>query len=137
MSAYAEYETTFKDPKLLCDALKEMGFAEVIYNPIAQQLEGYHGDKREETAEIIVPRRAVGEASNDIGFKKQADGTYKAVISEFDSMRHDSQWMTKLNVSYLERGAISKGMSMGLRYVGKKRVLVNGHYERKLQFLAK
>ena len=68
----------------------------------AQQLEGYHGDLRQDTAEIIIPRRFIGSASNDIGFKLQEDGTYGAIISDYDrtSMKYNQDWIGKLSQRY-------------------------------------
>jgi hypothetical protein len=93
-----------------------MGFREnQIKVGQARQLEGYEGRLRDQTAEIIIPRSAVGGAANDIGFKLQSDGTYEAIISQYDrgngsSSKHGShsqgirgygdQWMKKLNQRY-------------------------------------
>ena len=46
-------------------------------------LYGYQGDRRKETANIVIRRKFVGSASNDLGFQK-TDAGYVAVISEFD-----------------------------------------------------
>lgn len=78
------------------------------------QLEGYAGDKRADTAEIIIPRKYVGGSSNDIGFKLQEDGSWGAIISEFDtssgqSSKNDrtktmrgygTSWLNVLNQRY-------------------------------------
>jgi hypothetical protein len=66
----------------------------------ATNLYGYHGDKRAQTAEIIIRRKNIGSASNDIGFKLQEDGTYSAVISDYDSSHHDKRWLDKLTQTY-------------------------------------
>jgi hypothetical protein len=136
MSAYTERETVFSDPETLVEALKLCGLAsgrelEVHVHSIAQQLEGYHGDLRAQVAEIIIPRRAVGNASNDIGFKKQPDGTYRAIISQFDSASYNAEWLKKLKNSYTEAGILAKAKKAGLKVVGKK--IVNG--KMRLQFL--
>src|SRR5579871_9544 len=120
MSAYGSYETQFKDGDVLCESLREMGFSEVLHHKTAQHLEGYHGDKRAQTAEIIVPRRVVGSASNDIGFKRQADGSYAAIISEYDSSRHNAAWMTKLRQTYLEKSELKEARKAGMKFLGKK-----------------
>lgn len=81
----------------------------------AQALEGYRGDKRADVAEIIIPRAHVGGAANDIGFKLQEDGTWSAIISEYDSHSgvasskskyakgttgYDALWLKRLNQRY-------------------------------------
>lgn len=131
MSAYTEQQTQFKYAALLVSALKACGVSEVNVFETAQPLEGYHGDKRADTAEIIIPRHAVGSLSNDIGFKRQPDGTYKAVISEYDSLRYNSDWMRNLVNTYSELGLISKAKKAGLKFAGKKQV--NGKL--RLQFV--
>lgn len=57
-----------------------------LANPM--HLEGYHGDMRAETANIVIPRSLVnqylgGGASNDVGFTKTPDG-FDAIVSEYD-----------------------------------------------------
>lgn len=131
MSAYTEQTTEFKDAALLCAALTEMGITEVKVHQFAQQLEGYKGDKRTDTAEIIIPRRAVGSASNDIGFKKGENGAYKAIISEFDSGHYNADWMRRLKRSYAEQGIMLQAKKSGLKFAGKK--VVDGKI--KLQFV--
>lgn len=53
-----------------------------------QHLEGYHGDLRDEKAQVIIPRATVnkylsGGASNDAGFNFIGDGC-EAIISDYD-----------------------------------------------------
>lgn len=82
-------------------ALEDLGFTNKLrVHDTAQQLEGYQGDKRQQTAEIIIPRAYVGGASNDIGFKLQKDGTYEAIISGYDKTRYNQKWLNKLSQRY-------------------------------------
>lgn len=120
MSAYAETKTSFKEKSLLVKALQELGF-EPLVSEEAQRLEGYRGDKREDTAEVIIPRRQVGRMSNDIGFKRQADGTFKAIISDYDSSRYDEKWLNRVKVGYTTAGTMLQAQKMGLRLVGKEK----------------
>lgn len=60
-----------------------------MVNPM--HLEGYHGDQRAETANVVIPRSLVnqymsGGASNDVGFVKTDDG-FDAIISQYDQGR--------------------------------------------------
>ena len=83
MSKYLTFpEIVFRDRRLLLAALAEIGFAEVEEG---QQLPlyGYQGDRRPETAEIVVRRRVIGPASNDLGFAQTPDG-YVPIVSEYD-----------------------------------------------------
>jgi hypothetical protein len=42
----------------------------------------------------------VQDAANDIGFVKTADGTYTAIISEYDSSFYSQGWLKKLYTYY-------------------------------------
>lgn len=119
MSAYTERTTQITDTDILKECLQEKGVKDVQHHKEAVQLEGYHGDKRMDTAEIIIPRRAVGAMSNDIGFKKQSDGTYKAIISEFDKNRYNDTWMADLNKRYAEKKIRKVAKTNGLQFLKK------------------
>jgi hypothetical protein len=65
------------------------------------QLEGYQGDKRKERAHIILPRKQVGGAANDIGFVRGADGKFSATISAYDQGRHDAKWLGTIREKFV------------------------------------
>ena len=132
MSAYTEQITQITDAEILKDCLKEKGVKEVVHHPLAVQLEGYHGDKRKDTAEIVIPRKAIGSASNDVGFKKQPDGTFKAIISQYDSGGFNAAWMVDLKKKYAEKKIMKTAKANGLTFVGKK-VANDGSF--KMQFV--
>lgn len=50
-----------------------------------RQLEGYHGDKRQDRADITIPRRLLTSASNDIGFKQNQDKSWTLIESDYDA----------------------------------------------------
>ena len=102
MSHYSKVRTKLKSLKYLTLALQDMEFKkeQIQYDKVAQQLEGYHGDKREQTAELVIPRRFIGKYSNDIGFKLQQDGTWEAIISDYDKSKYNSAWLGKLYQRY-------------------------------------
>ena len=131
MSAYHEVKTQYKDPECLVAALGEQGYVTVEQHDIAQHLYGYRGDKREQTANIIVRRCYVGGSANDIGYKKLADGTYEQVISDFDKGKHNATWLNGLKQHYTERVCLKTAKKNGLTYLGKK--VVNGRVQ--LQWL--
>ena len=120
MSAYSTNKTLFKDKACLLAALAEMGFdsSKVEVHEKATNLHGYQGDVRADVAEIIIRRKYVGGASNDMGFKKNADGTYGAIISEYDSRRYNAAWLGKLSAAYARNGIIEKAKRLGLRPAG-------------------
>lgn len=132
MSAYTEQKTQITDADVLKECLKEKGYPTVEQHDSAQQLVGYHGDKRQQTAEIIIRRTHISGSSNDIGFKKQADGTFDAVISDFDKGKHGAPWMSDLKKRYAEKKIMKTAKSHGMTFVGKKASL-DGSF--KLQFV--
>jgi len=102
MSKYLTFpEILFKDRRLLLAALAEIGFADVEEGD-QLSLYGYQGDRRPETAEIVVRRRLIGHASNDLGFARTASG-YVPVISEYDERTLlAGQFLPRLRTAYGE-----------------------------------
>jgi len=134
---------TFKDAALLIAALQEMGFEanEIEHHAIAQQLFDYHGqptkytDRNGDKANVILRRTAVnrhlsGGASNDIGFKQHGDGSFSALISQYDSAYANNQWIGKLTAAYTRQSVIQKAAKQGFKFVGSRQE--NG--KTKLQF---
>ncbi len=89
----------FKDRECLLSALRECGYAETEEGE-ALSLYGYQGDRRAETAHIVVRRQFIGSASNDLGFQK-TDAGYVPVISEFDRRTMlQGKFLTALRTNY-------------------------------------
>ena len=103
MSKYLAFpEIVFKDRRLLRAALADLGYSEVEEGE-ALPLYGYQGDRRPETAELVVRRRYLGSASNDRGFARTPAG-FVPIISEYDQrVLHGGQLLTKLRTAYSER----------------------------------
>lgn len=108
MSHYNGFETTITDQEALVRALcrcskresgKVFDKSMVEVHKDAVHLYGYHGDRREQTAHVIIRRNHVGSAANDIGFVKE-DGKFQAIISDYDSGYYDQGWLTKLFTYY-------------------------------------
>lgn len=80
-----------------------------------QTMYGYDGATRPTKAEIIIRRKNVGGSSNDIGFTQEKDGTFSAIISDYDSSRHNQKWLDKLlgtySASTIEEVATEQGFS--------------------------
>lgn len=120
MSKYSESTTEFKDAELLCEALRELGYTPQLHQT-AQHLTGYQGDQRAETAEIIIPRAQVGNSANDVGFKRNANGTYGAIISEYDgSVNCTPAWQKRLKSTYAEKAVMRQAKRGGLKFAGKE-----------------
>lgn len=120
MSQFVKCKTVIRDPQCLVAALRKLGKwsqgqIEVHAEPVP--LFGYQGDQRAETAEIVIRRQHVGLASNDVGFKKAADGTYQAVISEYDGGHgYDQTWLTRLTDHYNRERIIKECQMAGYSY---------------------
>ena len=94
MSAYKKIECEIVDKNSLLNALSSLGFKPICYTA-PEQLTGYKGDKRDEKANIIIPKEQVNHftgASNDIGFLWDAENKkYEMIVSDYDQSRkmHD------------------------------------------------
>lgn len=132
MSAYTQQTTQINDAEILKECLKEKGYGTVEHTTEAQALVGYHGDKRQDTAEIIIRRKHVGGMSNDIGFKKAKDGTYAAIISDYDKGKHNAAWMTDLKKKYAEKKIMKVAKASGMTFLNRKQA-ADGSF--KLQFV--
>lgn len=92
-------DTAFKDRECLLNALSECGYSQVEEGE-SLSLYGYQGDKRTETAQIVVRRKFIGSASNDLGFQKTDNG-YVPVISEYDQKyMMQGKFLTNLRTNY-------------------------------------
>ncbi len=121
MSHYVEIETQFNDQQALIEALTSIQggwrLDQIEIHQTPQSLYGYHGDEREEKANIIIRRKHVGSAANDVGFALQDDGSYKAIISEYDQRsRCNPAFMTRLKTEYacaaVEKQAKQRGKTV-------------------------
>jgi hypothetical protein len=78
-----------------------MGYRHVEVHEQAQPLYGYQGDRRPESAEVIIRREFVGRAANDIGFQRGPTGEFLAIISEYDRRAHCPEtWLQRLHQLY-------------------------------------
>ena len=103
MSKYLTFaQIAFASRSLLLTALASLGYATVEEGE-ALALFGYRGDRRPETAEIVVRRQHLGSASNDLGFARTERG-YVPIISEYDqSTLHGGAFLVNLRTAYSEQ----------------------------------
>jgi hypothetical protein len=98
MSHFTEIEVDFdqKHEKELVAALEEQfGEGSVEVHENGADLFGYQGDNRAKASpksasyappcEIVIRRKHVGSAANDVGYKRSENGKYTAYVSEFDA----------------------------------------------------
>jgi len=102
MSHFTQVRTRITSLEALLNALSDLGFDErkVEVHEAPVHLQGYRGDERRQKAHVVISKQHVGTASNDIGFEKQPDGTYRVWISEFDRTRYGNPWMNRLTQRY-------------------------------------
>lgn len=103
MSKYLAFpDIVFKDRRLLLAALADLGYTDIEEGE-ALPLVGYGGDRRPETAELVIRRRHLDAASNDVGFIGTPQG-YTAVLSEYDQrVLHGGRFLAALRTAYSER----------------------------------
>lgn len=125
MSHYLKFETQITDQEALVKALcrcqsrmnkKEFTKAQIESLEKPEHLEGFHGDTRPEVAHVILRRRYVGDSSNDIGFVRNKDGKYEAIISEFDKSFYNADWNSKLYTYYNVEKSKMELDSRGVKY---------------------
>jgi len=122
MSKYTTVTTEFRDPECLVEALHELGYTDAKFHEIAQHLYGYQNDQRSQTAEVIVRRKVkggLGSASNDLGFKRNSEGNYEALISEYDTEFLGLDFVPRLQDAYAEINTKKTALIQGLRFVQK------------------
>ena len=100
MSKYLTFqEILFTSQELLLQALAGLGYDKPETGE-ALVLYGYRGDARPERAQIVIRRKYVGSASNDIGFVK-TDRGYVPLVSEYDQSRRPG-FLADLRTRYSE-----------------------------------
>ncbi len=120
MSHYSKIATQIVERDSLVQALNELGYSNIELHDVPQNLYGYQGDLRPETAEVIIRRQFISGESNDIGFKKNSDGNYQAIISEYDQELLGSDWLGQVCQRYAERAVVNKLRIQGFEVAEKR-----------------
>ena len=101
MSAYLTLLTPMTDRQCLLEALADLGFdsskVEVHAQPVP--LVGFEGNLRGQTADLVIRRQLVGQASNDLGFRATPTG-YQLIVSDYDQRAYGQQWLSRLHARY-------------------------------------
>lgn len=120
MSHFTTLKTALVDTETLVKALADLGYDQVEVHDKARHLRGYLGDWRRQTAEVIIRRKYIGGASNDIGFKRRKNGHFDALISAYDRRRHNPAWLGKLTQRYAYHTARDKLAEQGFDLISEK-----------------
>ena len=99
-----------------------------------QSLYDYVNKQRPETAHIIVRKEHVGNSSNDMGFRRNQEGTYTMIVDEY-SLRHKGygkDWIKKLKALYTEK--VVKKVLEKQGYSITKTVLPNNQIKLGIQY---
>jgi hypothetical protein len=113
LSHFTRIRTQLRDTEVLLEALHAVGHRQVEVHTEPQTLYGFQGDARPEKAEVVIRRAHIGAASNDIGFARRADGSFEAIISDYDRSRYDAAWLAKLTHSYSHAATLRYAASHG------------------------
>jgi len=120
MSKYEELRTVLSDERFLVEALRDLGYSPEVSNE-GMGLYGYLGDERAEKAHIVIRRRQLDSASNDIGFSRDANGVYRALISEYDcGIGFNEAWLGRVAQAYKERQTMAVAKAKGYRFLGRQ-----------------
>jgi hypothetical protein len=131
MSKYEEFRTVIADETYLVEALEQLGYRPELHKGGAS-LFGYIGDERPERAHVIIRRSQLDSASNDIGFARDENGQYRAVVSEYDrGIGFDDTWIGRVSQAYKERQTMAIAKARG--YVFRGRSIIETPQGKKVQ----
>lgn len=117
MSKYKRIQTQITDRDCLVEALQTLGFP--FEEGIGLPLYGYQGDRRAQTAEIVIRRQDIDSAANDLGFHWNGSH-YEAVISEYDQKTRGQQMLQQLQQQYAVNAVTTAAKLKGYTVVPQK-----------------
>jgi len=134
LSKYLECNTVLGDRTFLVAALAELGYHAEVH-PDGAALFGYEGRERPERAHVIIRRKELSPASNDIGFARSSDGPFVALLSEYDQqIGYDRKWLGKVQQIYKEKQTIATARANGYVFQGRDVVQTTGGQQIRLRF---
>jgi hypothetical protein len=131
LSKYVTTAISVTDEQYLVAALRQLGYNPEVCHE-GRPLIGYMGDERAEQAQIIIPRRQLDSASNDIGFARDTSGVYRAIVSEYDrGIGFDTAWLGRVSQAYKECQTMAVAKARG--YVFRGREVIDTPQGKKVQ----
>lgn len=121
MSKFERTTTTIADGTYLVEALEELGFKPAV-NWQGQELRGYGGVAWPEKAQVIIPRAQLKGALADVGFVRDRNGTYQAVIDDMDRdyAGLNQAWLGRIAQVYKERQTMAVAKAKGYVFRGRE-----------------
>ena len=83
MSQYEELTTTMTDQQYLVEALTEMGYKPDVQTE-GTALRGYGGISWNRPVQVTIPREQLRGALAPVGFGRDENGVFQAVIDDLD-----------------------------------------------------
>ncbi len=121
MSHFTTIKTHIVDSKALIAALNDVGFNEVEVFDKAQPLIGFGGTSRQQDAEIIIRKKVVGSLFSDLGFKRGGDGTFDAIMDDYDAKKYSRKWFDQLTQRYAYHATKAKLEAQGFSLVAEEK----------------
>jgi hypothetical protein len=102
MSSFRKVAAAIRDQRSLAEALTQMGYEGVQSHDQAVELTNAWGQGHGvSTAEVVIPAKAIqarhgGSHRSDVGFKKQADGTFALEVNDMDNSTFNAEWLARV-----------------------------------------
>lgn len=120
MSKYQEMQTVLSEECHLVEALQDLGYVPEVCREGAA-LYGYMGDERPERAQIVIRRQQLDSASNDMGFTRDSNGVFRAIISEYDrGIGLNEAWLGRIAQKYKEHQTMAVAKAKGYVFQGRQ-----------------
>lgn len=122
MSKYVSYRTVFKDERLLIEALAALGYT-AEYHEDGVMTKNDYGETNKKVQIIVRQaelKRVKGQTHSlpaDLGFQKNKDGVFTAVINDYDRVHNNQAFIDTVNEQYAIAGAKRTAKRLGLRFV--------------------
>jgi len=115
MSRYKTIATKITDEAHLCAALDELGLP-------YEQGEALRMAYNRETPQIVIRKQHVGTRYDDMGFAREANGTYRVLYSDHDAIDREKseQWVQRITQTYGKHKAVALARAKGLTVVSEK-----------------
>lgn len=96
MPRYRRIPTDVRNEQDLRRALTEMGLRNVELHAQGASLDDWIGRATDVRAHVIVRRKDLGAAADDMGFARNDQGTFDLIVSDMHLFRFDKRWIAEL-----------------------------------------